>query len=199
MWWLPAAGEALVGRGGGGGGGAGGGSTAQQLLALAGGEGLDGGEAEAAQLLSLAAAQRMNTDVRRAVFVAVMGAADVVHAHERLLRLPLKVSVWSCRAVLSQGWVGALGPVAESAGGCLGAAPEHHVSVCVVCAWLLQGDQQREVVRVVVDCCLHEDAYNPFYALLIARLATHSKVRLERRRDAQRQHRHAARHQATAR
>lgn len=41
---------------------------------------------------------------------------------------------------------------------------------------VLQGEQQREVVRVVVDCCLHETTYNPFYGLLIARLAGHSKA-----------------------
>lgn len=33
----------------------------------------------------------MNTDARRAVFVAIMGAEDVVEAFERCMRLPLKV------------------------------------------------------------------------------------------------------------
>lgn len=54
---------------------------------------LEVGDEEAARLLGLAAGQRMNTDARRAVFVAVMGAADVVDAFERTLRLPLKVTV----------------------------------------------------------------------------------------------------------
>lgn len=40
----------------------------------------------------------------------------------------------------------------------------------------MQGDQQREVVRVVVDCCLHEATYNPFYTLLLIRITTHSRV-----------------------
>ncbi len=40
----------------------------------------------------------------------------------------------------------------------------------------MQGDQEREIVRVVMDCCVHETAYNPFYALLLVRLATHSRV-----------------------
>lgn len=40
----------------------------------------------------LAAAQRMSTDVRRAVFVAVMGSDDCVEAFEKLTRLPIKVS-----------------------------------------------------------------------------------------------------------
>ena len=57
-------------------------------------------DAEARRLLELAATQRMNTDTRCAIFVAVMGAADVVHAHERVLRLPLKVGagVRACAA-----------------------------------------------------------------------------------------------------
>ncbi|KAK9448157.1 uncharacterized protein V1518DRAFT_385909 [Limtongia smithiae] len=40
--------------------------------------------------LALARTQRMNTDVRRAVFVAIMGAEDYVDANERLMRLKLK-------------------------------------------------------------------------------------------------------------
>jgi hypothetical protein len=36
---------------------------------------------------------RMTTDVRRAVFVAVMGSEDCAEACEKLLRLPLKVCV----------------------------------------------------------------------------------------------------------
>jgi nucleolar MIF4G domain-containing protein 1 len=42
--------------------------------------------------LQLAAAQRMSTDVRRAVFVAVMGSDDCMEAFEKLMRLPIKVS-----------------------------------------------------------------------------------------------------------
>jgi nucleolar MIF4G domain-containing protein 1 len=34
---------------------------------------------------------RMTTDVRRAVFVAIMGSEDCAEACEKLLRLPLKV------------------------------------------------------------------------------------------------------------
>lgn len=45
------------------------------------------------ELLQLAAKQRMNTDVRRAVFCVIMGSEDFVDASERLLRLPLKVDL----------------------------------------------------------------------------------------------------------
>jgi nucleolar MIF4G domain-containing protein 1 len=34
----------------------------------------------------------MSTDVRRAVFVAVMGSDDCMEAFEKLMRLPIKVS-----------------------------------------------------------------------------------------------------------
>jgi hypothetical protein len=47
----------------------------------------------AGQLLQLAAGMRMTTDVRRAVFVAVMGSEDCAEACEKLLRLPLKVCI----------------------------------------------------------------------------------------------------------
>ena len=43
------------------------------------------------ELLQLAAKQRMNTDVRRAIFCVIMGSDDCVDASERLLHLPLKV------------------------------------------------------------------------------------------------------------
>ncbi len=39
-----------------------------------------------------------------------------------------------------------------------------------------QGEQQREVVRVTVTCCLHERAYNPYYAHLLMRLIKVSKA-----------------------
>ncbi|KAK9480362.1 armadillo-type protein [Lipomyces japonicus] len=40
--------------------------------------------------LALAKQQRMNTDIRRAVFIAIMGSEDYVDANERLMRLKLK-------------------------------------------------------------------------------------------------------------
>eukprot|EP00897_Mesotaenium_endlicherianum_P004873 jgi/Mesen1/4413/ME000225S03400 len=39
----------------------------------------------------------------------------------------------------------------------------------------LPGKQEREIERVVVDCCLQERTFNRFYALLAARLATHHR------------------------
>lgn len=34
----------------------------------------------------------------------------------------------------------------------------------------LKGDQEREIVRVTVECCLYEAAYNPYYAQVLIRL-----------------------------
>ncbi|GLD99682.1 hypothetical protein PINS_up008408 [Pythium insidiosum] len=47
-------------------------------------------QAEENRLLKLAEKQRMNTDVRKRIFVAIMGAADCLDAYERLLQLHLK-------------------------------------------------------------------------------------------------------------
>jgi nucleolar MIF4G domain-containing protein 1 len=74
-----------------------------------------------AQLAQLASHQRMNTDVRRAVFCTLMSASDFEDAFEKLSRLELK------------------------------------------------GQQDREIVRVLVDCCGQEKAYNPYYEVTGAR------------------------------
>uniref|UniRef100_A0A7I4D9X4 MI domain-containing protein n=1 Tax=Physcomitrium patens TaxID=3218 RepID=A0A7I4D9X4_PHYPA len=39
----------------------------------------------------------------------------------------------------------------------------------------LPGKQDREVVRVIVECCMQERAYNPYYALIVTRLCNHDK------------------------
>ncbi len=39
----------------------------------------------------------------------------------------------------------------------------------------LKGDQEREIVRVTVECCLNEAAYNPYYAQVLLRLCNVAK------------------------
>lgn len=68
------------------------GSTAVGGLAM--GAGVK--DEETQQLLSLANTQRMSTDVRRAIFMAVMGSEDASEAFERLARLGLKVGAQHC-------------------------------------------------------------------------------------------------------
>jgi nucleolar MIF4G domain-containing protein 1 len=70
---------------------------------------------EHTKLLLLAKKMRMNTPVRRDVFVVMMSSSDAIDAYERLVRLDLR------------------------------------------------GKQDREIVRVLVECCGQEKAYNPFY------------------------------------
>jgi len=41
----------------------------------------------------------------------------------------------------------------------------------------VQGEQEREVVRVIVDCCMNEREYNPYYSFLVVKLCQASKVR----------------------
>lgn len=48
------------------------------------------GKSAEARLLDLAHSQRMNTEVRRSIFVAMMGSEDYLDAHERLTKLRLK-------------------------------------------------------------------------------------------------------------
>jgi nucleolar MIF4G domain-containing protein 1 len=47
-------------------------------------------EAEVSDLVGLAREQRMNTDIRRAIFITVMSASDYEDAHLRLIKLKLK-------------------------------------------------------------------------------------------------------------
>eukprot|EP00730_Choanoeca_flexa_P006233 TRINITY_DN12113_c0_g1_i5.p1 TRINITY_DN12113_c0_g1~~TRINITY_DN12113_c0_g1_i5.p1 ORF type:complete len:863 (+),score=230.27 TRINITY_DN12113_c0_g1_i5:119-2707(+) len=77
-------------------------------------------------LLKLASQQRMNTDVRRKVFVTVMDSEDYVDAADKLLRLKFK------------------------------------------------GKQEREVVRVVLDCAVQSKVYNAFYSFTLSKLCEFS-------------------------
>lgn len=64
---------------------------------------------EAQKLLQLASAQRMNTDVRRAIFCVIMSGEDYVDAFEKLLRLDLQgkqVSLILCATfILTSGMI----------------------------------------------------------------------------------------------
>ena len=88
----------------------------------AAGIGVGGNNDGNVELLALAARQRMNTDARRSVFVAIVGSSDCDDALEKILKLNLK------------------------------------------------GVQEREIARVIVECCSQEDSFNPFYAHLAERV-----------------------------
>jgi len=40
---------------------------------------------------------------------------------------------------------------------------------------MLQGEQERELVRVPLECCLQETGWNPYYAHLALKLTSASK------------------------
>ncbi|THG03022.1 hypothetical protein TEA_013152 [Camellia sinensis var. sinensis] len=82
---------------------------------------------EAQKLLQLAAVQRMNRDIRRAIFCVIMSGEDYVDAFEKLLRLDL------------------------------------------------QGKQDREIMRVLVECILQEQIFNKYYSVLAIKLCSHDK------------------------
>ena len=90
-WWL--VGSAWAGRapsgisGAGEDGGSASASARERGGAASGGGGVVSVEA---RLLRLAEGQRMNTEVRRQIFVAIMGADDYIDAHGRLTKLKLK-------------------------------------------------------------------------------------------------------------
>jgi len=98
-----------------------GGSEGEMLKAEESEEGpKQGVGGEGAALLALAGRLKMNTGVRRGIFLVMMSSRDVADAFERLGRLDLR------------------------------------------------GEQDREVVRVAVECCGQERRYNAFYAELLS-------------------------------
>ena len=111
-WWR--AGASWAGRAVNPGGTAGAGDTA----------GRTGGSAkenkEERRLTKLAEKMKMNTPLRRRIFVVLMSSQDVHDAHERITRMGLK------------------------------------------------GKDDREIARVITECCAQEKSYNEFYAALAA-------------------------------
>lgn len=59
----------------------------------------------------------------------------------------------------------------------------HRMTLCALCdpytaSWMTvstQGEAQREVVRVTVECCLQERAWNGYYAQLLSSLVKNMK------------------------
>lgn len=78
----------------------------------------------------LAKTHRMNTDVRRSIFVAIMSATDFRDAHVRLNKLRLK------------------------------------------------RNQEGEIPRVLIHCGIEEEAYNPYYTLIVRKLCSEKRMRM---------------------
>lgn len=54
-------------------------------------------------------------------------------------------------------------------------SPSSHVPDTCTHVRMPQGEQERELVRVTLDCCLQEAAWNPYYAHLALKLTSASK------------------------
>ncbi|WOL14695.1 nucleolar MIF4G domain-containing protein 1 [Canna indica] len=109
---------------------------------------------EAQKLVQLAAAQRMNTDIRRAIFCIIMSGEDYLDAFEKLLRLDLTgKQVFS---ILNPSFV--------------------LVSISSYTKFFLYINlQDREITRVLVECCLQEKVFNKYYTVLASKLCSHDK------------------------
>ena len=81
------------------------------------------------ELLAIASTQRLVSDARRRIFVAIMSSASAEDAYEGIAKLDLR------------------------------------------------GKEQRDVPRVVLECCANEKGYNPFYASLAERLCQDRQMR----------------------
>ena len=134
----------------------------------------------------------MNTDTRRAVFCCIMGAEDTSDAFEHLLRLGLKVHLLlGCCPLAGLGSPCCVYLIKLASG-----LKKTRRLCCMLRFWwpqiqclceqglaihgshlppsLLQGEAEREMVRVAVECCLQEAAWNPYYSLLLSRLTAAS-------------------------
>jgi nucleolar MIF4G domain-containing protein 1 len=90
------------------------------------------------------------------------GPQDYLDAFEKLLKLALKdkqvIGIWQHLCFAS--YVPYIGAVSAL--------------VLYIEISLATSSQEREIVRVLVDCCLQEKAYNPYYAHLGAKFCHYS-------------------------
>ena len=110
---------------------------------------------ETQRMLQLAAAQKMNTDARRAIFCIIMSGEDYIDAFEKLLRLELpgkQVSLFFSLVMSSFSYD----------------LPSWYL-------YFLNVLQDRDIMRVLVECCLQEKVFNKYYTVLASKLCEHDK------------------------
>ncbi|KAI7993104.1 Nucleolar MIF4G domain-containing protein 1 [Camellia lanceoleosa] len=109
----------------------------------------------AQKLLQLAAVQRMNTDVRRAIFCVIMSGEDYVDAFEKLLR--------SCGVLVE----------------CCLQEQVFNKYYSILAIKLCSHDKNHkitlQIMRVLVECCLQEQVFNKYYSILAIKLCSHDK------------------------
>lgn len=50
-----------------------------------------------------------------------------------------------------------------------------YFSLSLFCRLGLKDQQEREIVHVLMDCCLQEKTFNPFYAFLAGKFCEHQR------------------------
>lgn len=119
-----------------------------------------------AKVLELARKQRMNTDVRRNIFCVIMTSEDYLDAFEKLLRFvvhSLIIFRWLFGLLL-------FFPILT----------QSVLQVTFTVRFLyfrlgLKGQQERDIVHVLLDCCLQEKAFNGFYAVLAEKFCAYDR------------------------
>ena len=110
---------------------------------------------ETQRMLQLAAAQKMNTNARREIFCIIMSGEDYLDAFEKLLRLELpgkQVSLSFPSFFLNFSNV-----------------------LFQLCGLLSCDIQDRDIMWVLVECCLQEKVFNKYYTVLASKLCEHDK------------------------
>lgn len=116
-----------------------------------------------ANVLNLARKQRMNTEVRRNIFCVIMTSEDYLDAFEKLLRFVMNhfISLYfrkNRNVKLNHCW---------------GSFLKH--CICSLCRMGLKDKQEREIVHVLMDCCLQEKTFNAYYAVLGEKFCSHDR------------------------
>lgn len=123
---------------------------------------------DAQKLMQLAAAQRMNTDIRRAIFCIIMSSEDYLDAFEKLLRLDL-TGKQVC-GLLRISSICFSQPYKF-----LNSYPNNRFSPSLNFLIVDYNSQDREIMRVLVDCCLQEKVFNKYYTILASKLCSYDK------------------------
>lgn len=108
----------------------------------------------------------MNTEVRRNIFCVIMTSEDYLDAFEKLIRFGIKLI---CTLVPEE--------ATRRVASLTGALPGRFLkpSVGALCRMGLKDKQEREIVHVLMDCCLQEKSFNAFYAVLAEKFCSYDR------------------------
>ncbi|RLW11540.1 hypothetical protein DV515_00001345 [Chloebia gouldiae] len=111
------------------------------------------------KIMELARKLRMNTDIRRSIFCVLMMSEDFMDAFEKLLSFGFASHEDQFTYPLTS---------SSSKDGVIREELKRSHSLCLSEYYLLglKDQQEREIVHVILYCCLQEKTFNPFYAFL---------------------------------